>query len=70
MAQLSEYVSDSGHRKAVIQLVKETLSVDFYENDEYIWTIEYPDKSIHFVEDAAENWTLGIFNNVKDYNGD
>lgn len=67
MAQLSEYYSEDRQRKAVINLIKETLSVDFYQNEEYIWTIEYPDKSIHYVEDAAENYVLGIFNNVKDY---
>lgn len=67
MTLLTEFVSDSGHRKAVIHLNKETFSVDFYENDEYIWTIDYPDKSIHYVRDAAENYILDIFNNVKEY---
>ena len=67
MSKIKDFFSDSGHKKAVINLIKETFSVDFYENDEYIWTIEYPNKSINFVEDAAGNWVLDIFNNVKDH---
>lgn len=61
MARLiREYFSDDGNRKSVINLDKETLSVDFYENGAYISSREFPNKSIHYVEDAAENWILGI----------
>jgi hypothetical protein len=27
----------------------------------------YNDKSLHYVEDAAENYALGIFKNIKDF---
>ena len=34
--------------------------VEYYNNGTKFHTEEYPDKSIHYVEDAAENWALGI----------
>ena len=36
--------------------------IDFYKDNMYIDTIAYPEKSIHYVEDCAENYTLGILN--------
>ena len=36
--------------------------IDFYEGDKLIDTIFYPNNSLYFVEDAAENYTLGILN--------
>lgn len=32
----------------------------FDSNNKMFFTEEFPDKSIHYVEDAAENWALGI----------
>ena len=32
----------------------------FYEDDRPVGEIEYPDKSYHYVRDAAENWIEGI----------
>ena len=35
--------------------------IEFYRADGSVITTEYfPNHSIHYVEDAAENWTLGI----------
>jgi hypothetical protein len=37
------------------------FGIDWYnEADEKIASEEYPNKSIHFVESAAENWSHGI----------
>lgn len=47
-------------KRAVIGLYDETLHVEFYENDKRVGEIEYPNNSYHYVEDAAENWILGI----------
>lgn len=35
--------------------------IDYYDpGGNKIFTEAFPGQSIHFVEDAAENWTLGI----------
>jgi hypothetical protein len=35
--------------------------IEFYRSDGSLITTEYfPNHSIHYVEDAAENWTFGI----------
>lgn len=34
--------------------------IDFYLNDIYTDTVVYPEKSMRFVEDAAENYISGI----------
>lgn len=49
-------------RKAVVYLdtKEECYSVDFYEKDSMIGTEHYPNKSIHWAEDCAENWVMGI----------
>jgi hypothetical protein len=53
---------EDNNRKAVVYLdtKAECYSVDFYENDSIIATEEYPNKSVHWAEDCAENWVLGI----------
>lgn len=51
-----------GNRKAVIVLEGETLCIDFYKDDRHINNVEYPNNSIHFVKDAAENYINGILN--------
>ena len=67
MSRVKDFFSDDGQRKAVIHLSKETFSIDFFENDEYIWTLEYPNNSINYVENIAEDWILGKLNSVKDH---
>jgi len=57
---VEEYMKDE--RKALIVLNGETLCVDFYLNEKYTNTVEFPDKSIHYVKDAAENYVEGILN--------
>jgi hypothetical protein len=65
--QISTYYNGDGTRGAIVKLVDETFMVDFYVNNVYYHTIEYPNKSINYVEDAAENYIHGIFHNIKDY---
>ena len=65
--KLSEYYSDDGSNKAVVVEHDGRYSIDFYENNRYNHTIMYNQKSLHYVEDAAENYALGIFKNIKDF---
>lgn len=56
---------DPDHTKmAVVHVDTKTCSyfVEFYLNEKLIETRDFPCKSLYFVEDAAENYTLGILN--------
>lgn len=66
---ISEYWSDDGSKKAEVCLFDGRYIIDFYENDKYNHSIlnAYQDKSLHFVEDAAENYVLGHFKNYRNY---
>jgi hypothetical protein len=61
---ISERSSNDKVKKAVINIDQKACYyfIDFYANNMYIDTIAYPEKSIYYVEDAAENYTLGILN--------
>jgi|DEB0MinimDraft_6_1074348.scaffolds.fasta_scaffold133467_2 hypothetical protein len=49
--------STRGTRRAEIHLsLDESLEVNFYENDAFCGCINYSDHSIHYVNDAVENW--------------
>tara|TARA_Y100000389_G_C17441482_1_gene508848 strand:+ start:1831 stop:2028 length:198 start_codon:yes stop_codon:yes gene_type:complete len=39
--------------------------VEFYENEHLVETRMFPNKSIHYVEDAARNWDNGVIKNDK-----
>lgn len=67
MKILSEHTNDDGSLKAVINLVGEHFSVDFYKDGKYDHNIDYVTKDIRYVEDAAENYVNGFFTNVKEY---
>jgi hypothetical protein len=67
MNKLSEYYSEDKMNKAVVIEHENRFSIDFYENNSYNHTIMYNEKSLRYVEDAAENYALGIFKNIKDF---
>jgi hypothetical protein len=48
------------NKKAVISISKEVLICTFYENKKHVGEIEYPNNSFRYVEDAAENWVIGV----------
>lgn len=66
--QVSEFYSEDGSKKAVVVEHRGDYSIDFYDNNRYNHTIMYTDRSLRYVEDAAENYVLGIFKNIKDFN--
>ena len=60
--EISTYYKDDNKGKAVVFVnTKEELTfVNYYdETDQFIKTTEFPDKSLRYAEDAAENWALG-----------
>lgn len=58
--QISYYLSDDETCKSVVSVDGEKFIVEYYENGRLLEVEEYTDKSIHFVEDAAENFVLGV----------
>ena len=65
--EISEFYSDDRTKKAIVISNGEEYVIDFYENDRYYHSILYPGKSLCYVEDAAENYAIGVFKNIKDF---
>ncbi len=58
------YYSDeppTGYCKVWYNAKEELFGIDWFnEDDQKIASEEYPNKSMHFVESAAENWSHGV----------
>lgn len=60
---LSTYYTDDdkGYCEVHIDLKDELLYIKYFdENGKRFFTEEFPNKSMRYVEDAAENWVMGI----------
>lgn len=60
---ISEWETSDDRGKAVIFYSdsEEMFFIEYFDNKGHrFYTEEFPDKSIYYVEDAAQNWTLGI----------
>ena len=66
---ISEYWSDNRSKHAVVCMLNGRYLIDFYENGKYNHSIlsAYEDKSLVFVEDAAEDYVLGHFKNYREF---
>jgi len=66
---ISEYFSDDNTKKAEVFTAGRRYGIDFYENTKYTHTAlySYQDRALQYVEDAAENFVLGVFKNYRDY---
>lgn len=60
MITMNEYSSSDKSKIATIILDNGTYGVEFYENNELIEYRTFPNKSLRYAEDAAENFTLGV----------
>ena len=61
--KISTYYSDHGEGYAEVWMdFKEEVAFIKYfdDNDTKFFEEDFPNKSIRYVEDAAENWALGI----------
>lgn len=61
--KLSTYYSDTDKSYCEIHInYKEEVAYIKYfdDNGKRFFTEEFPNKSLRYVEDAAENWTMGI----------
>jgi hypothetical protein len=70
MKIIKKFQSRDNTKNALIGLSDEIFIVEFYEFGKRVGEIEYTDKSYHYVEDAAENWTTGVMTKetIKHYN--
>lgn len=70
MKTIKTFQSQDKSKHALIGLWDEIFIVEFYEFGQRVGEIEYTDKSYHYVEDAAENWTTGVMTKetIKHYN--
>lgn len=60
---ISTWWAEPGKGYAVVSRVgsNEMLVVDYYDNQKrHFFCEEFPGKDVSYVEDAAENWALGI----------
>lgn len=58
---LSTYFAEKGKGRAEVMHGKDYFYIDYYDsNGVHFFKEEFPGKSLQYVEDAAENWTLGI----------
>ena len=61
--EITTHYADDNKGKAVVcmDFKEEIAYIKYYdENDQFFFKEEFPNKSIRYVEDAAENWALGI----------
>jgi len=66
--ELSTFVSDDGSKKAMIWSINGGSSyvIDLFVGDNLIDYLVIKGKSIDYVEDAAENFVLGIYKSPHD----
>ncbi len=60
---ISTFYADDNKGKAVVSYnaKEEAFEIDYFDaNNKHFFYESYPNKSIRYVEDAAENWALGI----------
>ncbi len=63
MAKISTYHANDGRGRAEVHFdfKSELAYIQYFDdNGRLFFTEEFPNKSLRYVEDAAENWALGI----------
>lgn len=63
--EISDYFSDDGSKKAIVFKIDRGYGIDFYLNKEYDHSCLFTSKSLQYVEDAAENYVLGVSKNYR-----
>jgi hypothetical protein len=60
-SRLKVNVDTNGEKAIMVNELDTCFTIDFYHKNRKEGTLVYPDKTIDYVENAAENWVLGIF---------
>ena len=62
--KISTYYADPpgrGHCDVIMDLKEDMLYIDYFDGrGKRFFSEGFPNKSVRYVEDAAENWALGI----------
>lgn len=61
--KISTYYSDfdKGYCEVHVDYKEEMFYIKYFDNNgKQFFTEDFPNKSMRYVEDAAENWALGI----------
>ena len=61
--KLSTYWSEAvkGYAEVHVDMKNEAFYIKYFDsNNKRFFTEDFPDKSLRYVEDAAENWALGV----------
>ena len=62
--KISTYYADPpgrGHCEVHMDLREEMSYIEYFDNNgKMFFTEDFPNRSLRYVEDAAENWALGI----------
>jgi len=61
--KLSTYWADDGRGRCEVHVdfKEEMIYIKYFDDKNHLfYTEEFPNKSLRYVEDAAENWALGI----------
>jgi hypothetical protein len=61
--KLSTYYSEigKGYCEVHMDFKEEMAYIKYFDNNgKMFFTEDFPEKSIHYVNDAAENWCIGI----------
>jgi hypothetical protein len=66
--EVSKFFNDDKSKTAVVYSINGGTSyvIDLYAGETLVDYMVIKDKSIHFVEDAAENYVLGIYRSPMD----
>lgn len=61
MTVISTYISEATKGRAEVKQDGDTYSIDYFDaNGNFIINEQFAGKSLRYVEDAAENWALGV----------
>lgn len=59
--KISVHIAENGLGRAEVYNGQDAHYIKYYDqNGVHFHTEHFPDKSIHFVEDAAYNWSVGV----------
>jgi hypothetical protein len=60
MSRTESQILDDAYCEIKLTPDSDTFYIDFFVEGEKIKTEEFPGKSIHYLNSAAENWAVGI----------
>ena len=62
MKAVSNFYGDGQYaaRESKVFIEEDVPTVEFWDNGKFVSVRAFPDNTLQYAEDAAENWTLGV----------